>query len=269
MLRRVLAGALVVSSLWLAGACGGEDGGEVAGTGGIVGVGGASGSAGTAGAAASGGFINTDASADCPGGCDGGVCLNGSCCPIQSVCDTACCSAGDVCSFGKCETPGKECIDATECAPGEICDYSLGNPAPDGGTADAGADAGSCQGGATLRTGKCLPKPPECPTGVSPKPGEPITCLPVCEYKPAVGTFDPVPIAIGTPQENPVLLTQNDWRLLGEEGWNHNNLRGYWRLQAEQTGAYTATVRFRTDVPAGVVHLQVGEQRWVQRAAAG
>jgi len=84
-----------------------------------------------------------------------------------------------------------------------------------------------------------------------------------------IGTFDPVPIAIGTPQENPVLLTQNDWRLLGEEGWNHNNLRGYWRLQAEQTGAYTATVRFRTDVPAGVVHLQVGEQRWVQRAAAG
>ncbi len=192
MIRRVLACALLGSSLWLAGACGGEDGGEVAGTGGIVGVGGASGSAGTAGAAASGGFINTDASADCPGGCDGGVCLNGSCCPIQSVCDTACCSAGDVCSFGKCETPGKECIDATECAPGEICDYSLGNPAPDGGTADAGADAGSCQGGATLRTGKCLPKPPECPTGVTPKPGEPITCLPVCEYKPAVGTFDPV-----------------------------------------------------------------------------
>ncbi len=71
--------------------------------------------------------------------------------------------------------------------------YSLGDPAtsPDGGT-DAGADGGpSCQGGASLATGKCLPKPPECATGAEPKPGEPLTCLAKCEYKPTPAAFDP------------------------------------------------------------------------------
>ena len=41
-----------------------------------------------------------------------------------------------------------------------------------------------------LITGKCLPKPPECAPGQD--PGDPITCLTKCEYKPPVGMLSPV-----------------------------------------------------------------------------
>ncbi|GIV78517.1 MAG: arylsulfatase [Litorilinea sp.] len=84
-----------------------------------------------------------------------------------------------------------------------------------------------------------------------------------------LGTFDPPPIPIGTRHENPVLLTQNDWRIIGEEGWNQDNLRGYWELTARQDGPYEVTVRFRRDVPPGVVHLRVDDREWATRAETG
>src|SRR6185503_6474331 len=37
---------------------------------------------------------------------------------------------------------------------------------------------------------KCLPKPPEC--AENERPGDPITCLPKCEYKPPLAQFSPV-----------------------------------------------------------------------------
>lgn len=115
---------------------------------------------------------------------DGGVCASNTCCDTAKACAGVCCGTTEVCSFQKCVTPGATCIDATECAAGEYCEYALGET-PDGGAPDA-----SCQGGATLATGKCLPKPPECAMGM--QPGDPITCLPKCEYKPPVGQFTPV-----------------------------------------------------------------------------
>lgn len=177
--------SLGLLALLAAASCGSDDGGKVAGGG----VGGGSGDASSDAPAGGtgGGTILPDGSPGCPGGCDGGVCLSGACCALENVCEGVCCSAGDVCSFAACVTPGKLCIDATECDASEICDYSLGDPPPDGGA----TDAGQCQGGAELRTGRCLPKPPECAPGAEPKPGEAITCLPVCEYKPPVGQFNP------------------------------------------------------------------------------
>ena len=118
----------------------------------------------------------------------GGVCAGGECCDVAKACGSVCCATADVCSFQKCVTPGATCIDATECPDGQYCEYALGTkPDADAGT---GTDGGTCQGGAVLATGKCLPRPPECPQGQ--EPGDPITCLPRCEYKPPVGQFSPV-----------------------------------------------------------------------------
>jgi FG-GAP-like repeat len=159
-----------------------SSGGGVAGPPG--GTGGSS--SGTGGSAGSGPIIEAGADANtCPGGCDGGTCINGTCCTAKSACGNQCCSSGQVCSFQKCETPGAECFDSSGCPAGDYCEYSLGQPAstPDGGT---------CQGGAQVQTGRCLPKPPECPNGQAPQPNQPITCLEACQYKPPASAFSPV-----------------------------------------------------------------------------
>jgi hypothetical protein len=97
-----------------------------------------------------------------------------------------CCPGGDICSFQQCQTPGNVCVDATDCAPGEYCEYGLGDPAMGAG----GAGGGTCSGAVDLKTGKCLPKPPEC--GPNEDPGEPPTCIAKCEYKPPLGQFSPL-----------------------------------------------------------------------------
>lgn len=111
----------------------------------------------------------------CSEDCGDGICLAGSCCPAESICDEVCCAGGDVCSFQECVTPGAECVDASECADEEYCEYSLGEPGDKG--------KGKCGGGVSLATGRCLPEPPACPDGVVPE-GDDIDCLPECEVIP-------------------------------------------------------------------------------------
>lgn len=149
-----------------------------------------------------------------------GVCLgDGTCCERSQACGAVCCAGGSVCSFGKCEIPGAPCVDATDCKADELCDYALGLPASAGdggvaeaGTGDAGAEGGSgaCVGGAVLKSGRCLPRPPRCaePAGdagvdggsVDAGSGDDITCLNKCEYRPPVGKFEPkLKYAFGSP----------------------------------------------------------------------
>jgi len=106
---------------------------------------------------------------------EGEECIDGACCPAASVCDEVCCGDGDVCSFQECVTPGAECVDASECADNEYCEYSLGEPGDEG--------KGKCGGGVSLATGRCLPEPPECEAGEVPE-GDDIDCLPECEVIP-------------------------------------------------------------------------------------
>jgi hypothetical protein len=142
-----------------------------------------SGSTGTGGQG--GGFIDSGPSCTEGDPCgDGGVCVNGACCATGVACGTACCAAGDVCNFQKCEAPGAVCVDSTDCADGFYCDYALGAPP------DMDAGTGMCVGGAAVQTGKCLSLPPVCPAGQG--PGDPITCLPKCEYQPPTNDFTPV-----------------------------------------------------------------------------
>jgi hypothetical protein len=170
----------------LSGSCGGgSDSGGTAATAatGSSGAGGASSGAGSG----TGGDL-FDAGAGCSNDCDGGVCVSGQCCDVALACGDVCCQSAQVCSFQKCETPGDTCAGSDECAPDEYCEYALGEDS------DAGApDGGSCVGGATAQSGKCLPKPPKCPDGQpQPGPGEPLTCLAECQYKPAANMFLPV-----------------------------------------------------------------------------
>ncbi|MCA9660988.1 MAG: hypothetical protein KC486_21785, partial [Myxococcales bacterium] len=112
--------------------------------------------------------------------CPDGVCLGGVCCGVDQACGDVCCEGGAVCSFQECQVPGATCVDATDCAETEYCEYTLGEerepPDP------------MCMGGASLATGKCLPKPPECEDGVEPDP-DAITCLVPCEVMPPVDDF--------------------------------------------------------------------------------
>ena len=156
------------------------------------------GSGGAGGGAGGGGTGGIDIIED-GGGCqpgspcgNGGICAGGVCCDAALVCADACCGAGQVCSFQKCQTPGDTCVDATDCPPGFTCDYSLGEPINGGaggagGGGGAGGNGNACQGGVIPQSGKCLEKPPECAPGV--EPGQPVTCLPKCEYKPPADDF--------------------------------------------------------------------------------
>jgi hypothetical protein len=112
--------------------------------------------------------------------CPDGVCLGGVCCGVNQACGDICCEGSAVCSFQECQVPGASCVDATDCAETEYCEYTLGEerepPDP------------MCMGGASLATGKCLPTPPECENGVEPDP-DAITCLAPCEVKPPVDDF--------------------------------------------------------------------------------
>ncbi len=142
---------------------------------------------------ATNGEVSDDAGGfDIGGGCekgaacgDGGVCVGGACCEGARACGDACCGAGQLCSFEKCVTPGATCNDSADCNTGEYCEFSLGTTtAPP----DAGADAASCVGGAAVRDGKCLPRPPICETGADAG----TSCLERCEYRPPETTFTPV-----------------------------------------------------------------------------
>jgi len=117
---------------------------------------------------------------------DGGVCAGNVCCAAAVACGDVCCASGTVCSFQQCVAPGAECHDTIDCAENEFCDYALGTTV-DGGA--AGADASCFRG--NERTGRCLPRPPDCAPDAGPSPGGAITCLERCEHRPPAPTFVP------------------------------------------------------------------------------
>lgn len=160
----------------------GGAGASTSSTGGAGAAGGTGGAGGTGAGVFTGGTGGTQCVAGTP--CEGGVCdESGACCPFASACGTLCCDAGEVCSFLQCLTPGATCTDDKDCAEGEFCDFSLGEPSGGGGA------GGGCTGGVELPDGKCMPKPPVCPDGT--EPGDPPTCITSCEYHPPTGEFSP------------------------------------------------------------------------------
>ena len=181
----VSAAASIPFAIASCGSSGGNKGQTGQSAGGSGGVGGND--AGTSnGGGGSNGFLD-QVSGCTPGqACgDGGVCTGSVCCPSALACADVCCPAGNVCSFQSCVTPGADCHDSTDCSSSQYCEYSLGN------NTDAGVIDASCQGGAPLLEGKCLPSPPICAADAGTPDAGALTCLEQCQYHPT-GTFNPV-----------------------------------------------------------------------------
>ena len=167
--------------------CGGS-GHTTTGAGGTGGHGGGAptGSGGSGGGDGDASFLDQSAACATGQACgDGSVCAGNVCCEASLACGEACCATGSVCSFQACVVPGAVCNDSSDCSAGQYCEYSLGDNAADGGLADA-----SCQGGAVLLNGKCLPSPPTCAADAGTPDSGALDCLEECSYHPT-GTFSP------------------------------------------------------------------------------
>jgi hypothetical protein len=72
-------------------------------------------------------------------------------------------------------------------------------------------------------------------------------------------TFDPPRLSLGVPEEELAVLNQNDMRLFEGEGWQRDDLRGYWEVNVADPGPYIIRVRFRPEVPAGEVCFRLDD----------
>jgi hypothetical protein len=69
--------------------------------------------------------------------------------------------------------------------------------------------------------------------------------------------YDPPRIPVGTPHENPVILTRQDWRMVGADGWGDEDL-GFWEIEIASAGMYDIQFRFPQQPVAGRAELQLG-----------
>jgi arylsulfatase A-like enzyme len=70
--------------------------------------------------------------------------------------------------------------------------------------------------------------------------------------------YDPPKIFIGTEHENPVILTRQDWRMVGADGWKDGYL-GYWEVDVKSAGKYDIRFRFTKQERAGRAEFKLGE----------
>jgi arylsulfatase A-like enzyme len=80
--------------------------------------------------------------------------------------------------------------------------------------------------------------------------------------------YDPPRILLGTPHENPVTLTRQDWRG-PQASWSPDSL-GYWELEVARKGIYDITLHLWPDSTAREVHFKLSEvalRRSVEPAA--
>jgi hypothetical protein len=174
MRRALLWGGLVAAlAFGITGACGGD-------TGVFAGAGGAS-SSGKGGANTGGNLFSTGVGGGkmcvTNGDCNGGVCVEGTCCASASlVCGSTCCKTGQVCLFDGCVAPGAACVTPADCPTGQYCEPSLGTT--------MNGQGGNCT--QPLQTGKCLPLPPLC----SDPKADPKHCVDKCEYHPPPGPLN-------------------------------------------------------------------------------
>lgn len=181
--------ALILPPAALVGAC--DGGGESSSTAGSAGstssTTGGGGSTSSTAMGGSGGLFGTGGAGECTSNdqCNGGVCVGGVCCPTADLaCAGACCTEGTVCLFDKCVAPGKPCHTANDCDPGQYCETALGDGM--GGAGGGGGTGGTCIAPVPLE-GKCLDLPPKCDEN-----GQPVGCVPPCEYHPPAGALDAI-----------------------------------------------------------------------------
>ncbi len=82
--------------------------------------------------------------------------------------------------------------------------------------------------------------------------------------------FGPLPSWIGTPHENPMVLTQQDRR--GAEGWGNGNYHpnAFWPIRVMTNGEYTCTARFYAPLESkGRVFLKIGDRVFSEPVGRG
>jgi arylsulfatase/arylsulfatase A len=80
--------------------------------------------------------------------------------------------------------------------------------------------------------------------------------------------YDPPRIYLGTDYENPVVLTRQDWRIVGDDGWGDDSL-GYWDVDVQEAGAYDIRLRFPEQPQAGRLEFRLGAVERAEPFAAG
>ncbi len=69
--------------------------------------------------------------------------------------------------------------------------------------------------------------------------------------------YAPPRIPLGTPHENPVTLTRQDWRVVGKDGWSDDDL-GYWEIDNPSAGNFEIVLRFPEQQQAGRAEFKLG-----------
>jgi len=77
----------------------------------------------------------------------------------------------------------------------------------------------------------------------------------------------PSRIVLGSPEENPSVLTRQDWRG-PEAGWTPRS-SGFWEVQIARAGHYSVTVHFPALERSGRIHLRIAQTRVEQGTASG
>lgn len=81
--------------------------------------------------------------------------------------------------------------------------------------------------------------------------------------------YAPPRIHIGTPHENPTVLTRQDWRHVKGRPWGTDS-NGFWMLYAASSGAYDIRLRFHNPLSApGEAELELGGQTLSQPLSEG
>lgn len=79
--------------------------------------------------------------------------------------------------------------------------------------------------------------------------------------------YAPPRIHLGSPHENPVTLTRQDWRG-PRASWNPDGL-GHWEVEVAATGVYKITLTLWQDKTPGEAHFQLGDVMLQQSVPAG
>jgi arylsulfatase A-like enzyme len=73
--------------------------------------------------------------------------------------------------------------------------------------------------------------------------------------------YDTVPLVLGDSHENPVLLTRQDWRVHGPDGWFENHY-GHWEVNPVREAKYQIRIKFYQPLSSsGKIFFQCGKTR--------
>ena len=80
--------------------------------------------------------------------------------------------------------------------------------------------------------------------------------------------YAPPRIHLGSPRQNPVTLTRQDWRHTAGRPWAERSV-GYWVVRVTRDGAYDVTCRLPKPAAGGAARLRVGADEFTTDVAAG